>query len=214
MQLNYKIEHKKIFTLLTIIISLILGYDSSANGILSISRTIVFFPIFANGYFWGQKDYLNVRKKTFYKKAVSVFLFATLCIILYVFKDKLDILYFYGSMPYYDFYGPLMRCAIYVANAISINLFINIIPDKKLFFTFLGKNTFAVYILHYLILYLLYHCTIIVNFRHRTLLSFLLSINILLILSNRYVMLYLKKAFNFISEKTLKLYYYLCNQQN
>lgn len=133
-------------------ISLIIGYDSYVGGFLSLSRTFFFFPFFLVGYYL-QKHHFEALKSR-----LNVIIGAIVGIILVV------VIYFYvpiefsqwlhGKKSYEDMsssflqFGWAIRLVAYLGMAAATYMFLTLVPRKQLFFTSIGQNTMAIYLLH------------------------------------------------------------------
>lgn len=188
-----KVKNKYLFFICSILFALLIGYDTSVGGPLSLSRTIVYFPIFMAGYFLNKKSSLEVFKKNFKQKILSATLFIIMCIILYFQKDSLSSLYFYGSMSYYGNYNIVFRFFAYICNFIGIYLFMTWVPSKRTFLSKIGKNSISVYLLHYLIIKFILYKEVNTYFNHPTIFSFVLSVFLVLLLSNNKIAKIFKK---------------------
>jgi fucose 4-O-acetylase-like acetyltransferase len=136
--------------IITLVISILSGYDNSIGYYLSLSRTITFFPYFLMGYFCRECHIDTVRKYIGKKYAVLGLLIVFL--LIYLLNDKIDYRWFYGSYPYaqLDSLCPkyIMRIFTYVIAATISAIVLILIPDKNLLFTKLGSRTIAVYGFH------------------------------------------------------------------
>ena len=182
-------EYKYLLFVSCLAFSLIIGYDISVNRILSLSRTIVYFPIFLLGYYVRKYYMLKKISTKGINKIFSLILFLIVVISIYIFKDKLDVTYFYGSYPYSnDYYNFFMRFLIYLSNFIGIYMFLNWIPKKKTFISKIGQNSISVYLLHYIIIKFMYYILYddIIKFKYLLALEFLLSTILVFLLSNNF----------------------------
>ena len=116
----------------SIIISIGAGFSDNIDSYLSISRTIVFFPIFYLGYI-------------FTKKHTAIF------------KNNAD--WILGSSPYTSLenegqsvFSPFKRLILYGIILIAMTAFLNLMSTKKKLYTYIGSRTLYVYLLHGLII--------------------------------------------------------------
>lgn len=144
--------------LVTIIISIISGYDDNIGYYLSLSRTKTFFPYFLMGYFC-RKKYIDILRARI-KKVGAILGLIMVWSFMNSIYSKIDYRWFYGSFPYSQLNGlgyPKFMIGILtyiLAIIISICILV-LIPDKKLIFTSLGSRTMNVYVLHGFIIKLL-----------------------------------------------------------
>lgn len=144
--------------LVTLVMSIISGYDDNIGYYLSLSRTKTFFPYFLMGYFC-KKEYIDILRTRIRKVGAVLGL-----IMVWRFMDliysKIDYRWFYGSFPYSQLDGlgyPKFMISIltYILAIIISICILALIPNKKLVFTSLGSRTKNVYIFHGFIIKLL-----------------------------------------------------------
>lgn len=138
-----------------LILGLLIGYDSRAEVVFSISRIIVHFPFFMAGYFCTPEmieklNHIGVRIACLILFAGGVYL------IIYMFDDYPGNL-ITCTYPYKTFsetvslpYGLvwMLRLLFYSLAVILGISFLAIVPRIKTFFTRFGSRTLQVYILH------------------------------------------------------------------
>lgn len=151
-----KIKHSII---ISIIISILCGYDMNVGYYLSLSRTITFFPYFLMGYF-TQRDHINILKQYIVKK-YALLILPGIFLLIYFMNDKIDYKWLYGSFSYSQLSSSIyphciIRTSIYILSIITSICILILIPDKKFFFTHLGSRSMSVYIFHGFIIKLLF----------------------------------------------------------
>ena len=135
---------------LSIALSLIAGYVNEIDAFLSLSRTIVFFPLFLIGFHLNRGHFSLIRKKQFRFPAIMIF-FSIFC--YFYFNPGFDSEWFYGRNPY-EILGadlslaPFMRAGMYLLNLAAAASFFSFISEKESFITKYGRNTLYVYLLH------------------------------------------------------------------
>lgn len=189
-----KCSHPKLLILFSFFVALLVGYDVSAGTIGSISRTIVFFPFFVLGFYSKKFNYFkninNVRNKIF-----SLLTILIVITILYIFKDKINIQWFYGSFNYNDLnYTPLIRLVIYIVAMLWLFFFKLFVPNRKLIISKIGENSLSVYLLHYLIVYIIVKTRFLYIGNHPTINSFIITILLTFILSRDFIIKIFKKS--------------------
>lgn len=126
--------------------------------VLSISRTLVFFPFFLLGYFM-KKSWMN-QVRTIINPKISIIVFAGAAVLLYPFADNIMFEWFYGSESYAALgigsgAGMMVRLALYIVTIIVSLCFLALVPSRPTVFSALALNTMYVYLLHgFLIRYL------------------------------------------------------------
>jgi len=188
-----KCNNPKLVILLSFLVALLIGYDTSAGTIGSISRTIVFFPFFVLGFYSKKFNYFkninSIRNKIF-----SLIFILIIIVILFVFRDKINVEWFYGSFNYFDLnYNPIIRICIYIIALLWLLFFKLFIPSKKSIISKIGKNSLSVYLLHYLIVYLIVNYGILYLGNHPTINSFIISIVLSYFLSSNFIIKIFKK---------------------
>ncbi|MGJ7922345.1 acyltransferase family protein [Neobacillus sp. LXY-4] len=136
--------------ILSITLGIIVGYIDVVNDFLSISRTIVFFPLFLLGYYFKKDNFAklaNVKIKLF-----SVLLFILIVLALY-FLPEFNHKWLFGSKPYEAFnvtgmMGAFVRLGVYSLTLLATFSFFAFVPQKQYFFTKWGARSLYVYLLH------------------------------------------------------------------
>lgn len=178
--------------IITVVISILCGYDSNVGYYLSLSRTIIFFPYFLMGYFCQKYHISTIRK--YVKKRYAVSGLLIIFLLIYLLNNKIDYRWFYGSFTYSQLNS--LGCPKYIIRmftyilAVTTSIFIlTLIPDKKLFFTKLGSRTIAVYAFHGFIIKMLvkYNFFNYINSFKSEILIIMLSLFIVILLSSRFI---------------------------
>lgn len=151
-------SHKKQFFIIlsSIILGLIIGYISYPSlKIFSISRIFVYLPFFLMGYYLKKNDITLLWKEKLpnnSKKVISALLMIMIVgILFYIWQNykQWDYEWLYGSISYKaGGYGLLERLIQYIVAILCIISFLWFIPNKKYKFTYIGKYTLVIYLLH------------------------------------------------------------------
>ncbi len=150
---------------MSLILAIIAGYDTGIRDVFAASRIIVFFPFFYLGYLVNPEDLQKITDKK-WVKLLSVVIILISVALVFGFSEKAYILrpIFTGRNPYtllneYKNFGALFRLFCYCVSAILSFAFIAITPNKTPFgiLAKFGSRTLAVYVLHYLVIYILYN---------------------------------------------------------
>jgi len=135
------------------IISLIgalgIGFLKFNTSILSISRTVCFFPLFLLGFYF--KDFKN---KLIINKYLATCLFFTLLTVsaLFLMPMSYRVIFFkysYHAMDMKNLIGMIIRLLILFVEMVGVILLFNMMTSKKTFLTRIGKNSLPVYVLHF-----------------------------------------------------------------
>lgn len=141
----------------SILLALFIGVVDFRSDILSISRTICFFPVFLFGYYF--KD---LKERFTFNKYLSAGIFValiTMATLFFVFKtNKLLMLKTsYVDMHMGNLEGVILRLIVISVGILCCILLFNIMTSKKTFLTKMGRNSLAIYVLHlYFVSYLPY----------------------------------------------------------
>jgi fucose 4-O-acetylase-like acetyltransferase len=146
----FKTMDWKLGIIISILISISVGYIDQVTNYLSLSRTIVFFPFFLIGYY-ASSDHVSILQKN--KVRILALLILGLTFSFFTIWNEFSYEWLFGSKPYSYFEvelikGPLIRLAIYFLSFVMMLSCLSLIPTKKLFFTNLGTRSLYVYLLH------------------------------------------------------------------
>lgn len=135
---------------LAIVIALLAGYIDSISNYLSLSRTLVFFPLFLIGYHM-RKDYIKKLTETHVR--ITAFAIIAVTFIGFYLFPEINYKWLLGSKPYAELEEATLismfkRLGLYGLSLIMVCSFLSLIPRGKYFFTNWGKQTLYVYLLH------------------------------------------------------------------
>ncbi len=137
--------------LMAFVIGLLAGFNNSIGSYLSLSRTFVFFPFFLLG-FYCNKNKIDFDKFKKNKLLVAVVNLLSILIILglYIFLNKIDVMWLYSFLSYQSLnYNLIIRLGIYLVALILSAMIMIIIPNSKMYkITNIGINSMVVYLLH------------------------------------------------------------------
>ena len=146
----------KAMILVSIVVSLLIGYLSEVNEWLALSRTFFFFPFFLIGYYLDREIFTKMKNK--WNVRVASMLAIVLVIFIYFYGDVKWKEWFFGRIPYEDIsYGilesaVLSRIFIYVLMMVSTYIFLTLVPTGNHRYTAIGGKTLCVYLLHLFII--------------------------------------------------------------
>ena len=132
------------------VIGILVGYESTVNYYLSLSRIIVFFPLFIIGYYMNFDMIKRIKKLGV---VIPCIVFTIVFILIRTKIVNIDVRIFYGSYSYKAlglnmWYSGLYRIVQYSATILLSICFFSIIPNKKTWYSILGTRTLQVYLLH------------------------------------------------------------------
>lgn len=133
-----------------VLLALAAGFVPDIDRTLSLSRTLVFFPAFAFGYFHAGRS-LELAASA--RSWCWVGFAAILGLAAWAFGNGADLLPLYGSLPYARIAGggielPLIRLLLIVLGLAASVFFLAIVPDAECRLRRLGASTFAVFLWH------------------------------------------------------------------
>ena len=183
------IKDKKKWLILSLIVSLAIGFDDSVGSYASVSRTFFFLPYFVAGMMF-KKEYLeklkNYRIHLLLSSIVVLF-------VLYLLKDgtMLELLFEYTKYGfYYDnrLFPFFIRIFHYIGSFILGGLILSFIPSKTTKLHTIGQNSLIMYVCHGAVIKLLY-ITPLVNYStpFRVVLSEITILLVLFIITLGYV---------------------------
>ena len=193
-----------IILIISLIIGLLIGFLSFDGYILSISRTIAFYPFFVLGYYF---KHINFTYIGFFKKPYIKIIFAFVSILgiamFFVFFKNISRASLYNSYMYnqIDGYSILTRLYTYVVGIVSIITLIIIVPNKNTFLTKIGAHSFAIYILHAFIVLLLRTFLYSLNINPILLIITSLLLTVIIIIICIIIDICIKKLINLIKNK-------------
>ncbi len=156
--LTEKIKFTYIF-IISILLSLIIGFDQNINDFLSFSRIITFFPFFLMGLYVDKNKIIKLFNYKISKViSVSTILISLVLIFYYsnIFNYTMPLLL--GNSSYYElsnfllYLGPFLKLGIYILSSIICYSILVLIPDKEYVFSIIGTRILGIYIFHYLFL--------------------------------------------------------------
>lgn len=146
----------KMGLLISLVISLVVGYFGEINETLALSRTFFFFPFFLLGYFLKSEHFEWIKQKR--NVCISWLLFAVIFVIIFFYGDIEWREWLYGRVGYKEIMGEstiyafLFRACVYVLMTITTYCFLSIVPKKKSVITKIGAITFHIYLFHMFVL--------------------------------------------------------------
>jgi fucose 4-O-acetylase-like acetyltransferase len=134
-----------------VIIAVIIGYINFDGYILSISRTLVYFPFFMAGYYLNKDIFYGLNSDRI--KTLALLNFIGLFILLYISAYKFDYRWLLGSYTYYNlgvfhWYDGFYRLLIYALETLCLICFFALVSKAKTIFSKLGTKTLEIYLAH------------------------------------------------------------------
>ncbi|HWK22959.1 MAG TPA: acyltransferase family protein [Ureibacillus sp.] len=146
----------KMMVLVSIILSLTVGYFSEVNECLSLARTFFFFPFFLLGYHLNRENFVKMKNK--WNMLVASILGIGIVLVVYQYGDVRWKEWLLGRIPYEDIHyviiesGMISRLLVYVLMFVATYIFLSLVPKKQYWFTNIGGKTLCVYLLHLFII--------------------------------------------------------------
>lgn len=137
---------------ISFIIGLGAGLFSEFNGILSLSRTLVFFPFFLMGYLMSEDRLFKMKKPSRLFSCGIIALALSFAVFICYFK-VFPVEFLYGSDSFQTYTVPvwlglISRSLLYVIGFSFVFVLANTMTMKQTFFSKIGRNTLPIYILH------------------------------------------------------------------
>ena len=141
-------KEKQLYVVLTsFVFALILGFDTSIGYEVSLSRMISFLPFFLMGYYFGKNHFFDKYYKDKWFIVCSLLGIVLSFFYLKGFNVPTKALYHVQAYSIVG-YSICDKIIIYLTSIFWIVLMMSAVPNIKIkFFTFLGQNTFYVYLL-------------------------------------------------------------------
>ena len=137
--------------------ALYVGCFPEFNRFLSASRTIVYFPFFLLGYYTTEKHIQKIRRIPRiwgWFMLLVCFGITALCNIYGIFPVKsYENMLCYHDIGVNNLQGIIMRLIQMIIAVVLLLAWLNVLPDKKLRITGIGKETVTIYLLSCFILY-------------------------------------------------------------
>ena len=180
-------KHRLQIVILSIVLSLLAGYDETIGYTMSLSRTLVFMPFFILGNYIGNDKIHHIIFEKWYKKAMV--LLGVMISSYYIITAQVSPNMLYGSYSYKGAgFGLPKRALLLIIAWVWIVALFNFVPNIKIpVFSDLGKGTFSVFLIHGFIQKLFgknefFHRSLYKNF----IVAFCVSGLIVLLFGNRY----------------------------
>lgn len=190
--------------IIAFILSLVIGFDKHIEAYISLSRTIGFLPYFLIGYYFDTK-YLKYIEK--YKLQLITLLFISVG-VLYSLRNVIDIRMFFNSYAYKQFGSDLfkgfyLRLLSYpIAFIMSLGI-MACIPKTKNLFSYFGKITLYIYLVHSGVIRLMYYFKI---YKSSTRLETITTFTIMIVITYTLaiILMYIINLMKSIKQSTVK----------
>ncbi|SMO83353.1 acyltransferase family protein [Melghirimyces algeriensis] len=150
------IVHLRYSLVIAVLLSVGIGYIDEADGFLSLSRTIAFFPFFLLGFYL--KRHHIERLFTSRKRIIGYTGLLLFFLMMYglEFHSSIDLdlrRWLYFEFPYEDighpeWYAGGIRIALILLALVASFFLLSIIPQRKTFFSKMGSRSIYVYLIH------------------------------------------------------------------
>lgn len=192
------IDRKRVRSKITVIVisfilMIISGYDTSVGKFLSLARFFNFMPFFIIGYYIGHSEGAKAKiLELSADRAVRIFaLFLSAIILIYVFYNKsITRFMLFASASYVEAdYDPLIKIMITSMAFCVIFTLVLCFKNRKIpIVSTCGKNTLAIFLLHGFVLRIIKKFEVL-KYSHNInmVLSFIITIAIILLLGNDFV---------------------------
>ena len=146
-------KKQALIVLIGTVVSLLIGYDETIGGYLSLSRVIVFLPFFLVGFYIDKTNHERESLIDDVRVRVGLLICIVVLIILlevYFVKEKIPSNAFYCSRSYkITGTGPIVRGGMLICSWLWILLLLIVVPNKKIpIISNMGKDTMKAYLFH------------------------------------------------------------------
>ena len=136
--------------LLTFVIGILAGFEITLGYYMSLARIFYFLPFFVLGYYCARlRDFPGIVSK-WYVRIIFGTLAAFVAFLVYRYFSMIDVRWLWAAFSYESLagYSYIVRLAKY-ACAIVVSVFmLSMVPKGKWFFSYIGKNTLPVFLIH------------------------------------------------------------------
>lgn len=152
-----KTQKVALVIIISFICAIFVGCFKDIGNYFSIARTIGFFPFFLLGYY-SNKDTLQKIRKISKIIIIPLILVILLCTYIIVYTNWIPLMFQWSSKSFNDLEisnidGVLYKIIILILETLCCVILINITPNKKTIFSYLGENTITIYGFHAAIVY-------------------------------------------------------------
>lgn len=151
----FLIDKAKKYLLPIIILStltgLAIGFIPFDGYILSISRMIVFYPYFLLGYYFKQTELLKkeIFSRQYFKLIICICSLISIIAFFFIFPNASKHSLYMSTSYNFDFYNSIwLRLYTYICATLTIIALFVITTNKKTIFSFMGEQSFSLYIAH------------------------------------------------------------------
>lgn len=194
----------KYIILISIIVGVLSGYNTNIGVEWSLSRILIFFPFFVLGYYFktNKIEISNIINK---KRALIILL---VLILLLIYKN-INSSWLYCNTSFVNmgvsgYQAAIKRVIVYLGEVLSMICFFSIVPREKTLYTYIGENTFFIYLAHGFIVKWLLYTGFYKNFTQNNTLFKLFT----LIVSSLLVVIVFSINMKYIKNKTCKQFQY------
>lgn len=177
---------------LAVALGLASGWFLPSGALLSLSRTFVLFPFFLAGFWAKRANFRSVRRTAWTRIAAMFAFFAAGWVIVWIRTTvagidgiRLWTLLWaratYAEMPYLA--NPaLARAAVYIASAVLVAAFFQLVPKSRSVLTALGMATLSIFLWHGLAVMLLAYAHLTSYFLPSVILTALVAVGLSVVL--------------------------------
>ena len=197
-------KEKITLLIISFILSIIVGLDTTVGYYLTLSRMIVFLPFFLLGNINKNTNYLsNVINKFKLKKNINysnhkisnyILLICVLFILMisYLISNNLaniNIAWLYGSYSYQTIgYNSLIRLGCTISSLVFLCFFLLVIPNKKFpVISNIGKSSMQIFLLHGFLILIIREFNLFSNSLHPIFDQLIITLLIIIVLSQNII---------------------------
>ena len=148
----------------SLVLGIVAGFDDTLGYTMSLSRIVYFFPFFLIGFCIKKavspESFRGFLSKWTIKAAAGALSIGIL-VWLFFYNQTVDVRWLWGAFSYerigYSGYTFVTRILLYLVALVTSLFLLSIMPRKKLFFSYIGRQTLPIFLLHGFVIRLLFH---------------------------------------------------------
>lgn len=147
-----KTRERKLLFAGSILLALMVGFNSDIGYYMSLSRIVVYFPFFLLGFYYRRLEKMQIFFKNLDVKYLLVAALAVTLTICYI-SEHLNVCWIYGSYDYVAMkYNFEFRIFFYICAVVLGAAILKIVPAHRTVYSKIGHYTMPIYLCHGILL--------------------------------------------------------------
>lgn len=144
-------KHRYLILFFSVVFGILISFNEELDNFMAMSRIITLFPFYLLGFYEkDSKDLTNLINK--YKvlfRLLTAFISIVLIVLISSFHNSIESEWLCNTESYdYNAYTWVVKLSIYLVAFLWILILLVWTPSRKLPFSYIGRNTLSVYLLH------------------------------------------------------------------